>query len=205
MIYLPRNTPFWQKNSLVTVILFELCLLWYLAQSQIHRITLYKRYSRIFCHNSIHITLSTPLHFAKWWTVWLKIFYRKPYCHVHARCCSIQSYVIYYVVYTIKGRRKVLKSTNVVGIIGLLVGIGLANLQKSGEGQSPPLPQVPTVLQIHCSNPCPSGIHKSQLGVQIPKRFWPNVHHITTTCPPRIFGPSYGPVQYIVATRAHPP
>ena len=38
---LPRSTPFWQKNSLVTLILFELQLLWYLAQSQIHRITLY--------------------------------------------------------------------------------------------------------------------------------------------------------------------
>ena len=38
---LPRSTPFWQKNSLVTLILFELWLLWYLAQSQILWITLY--------------------------------------------------------------------------------------------------------------------------------------------------------------------
>ena len=38
---LPRSTPFWQKNILVTLILFELRLLCYLAQSQIHRITLY--------------------------------------------------------------------------------------------------------------------------------------------------------------------
>ena len=39
---LPRSTPLWQKNSLVTLTLFELWLSWYLAQSQIHRITLYK-------------------------------------------------------------------------------------------------------------------------------------------------------------------
>ena len=32
---------FWPKDSLVTLILFELWLLWYLAQSQIHRINLY--------------------------------------------------------------------------------------------------------------------------------------------------------------------
>ena len=32
---------FWQKNSLVTHIFFELCLLWYLAQGQIFGITLY--------------------------------------------------------------------------------------------------------------------------------------------------------------------
>ena len=32
---------FWPKDNLVTLILFELQLLWYLAQSQIHRITLY--------------------------------------------------------------------------------------------------------------------------------------------------------------------
>ena len=31
---------FWQKDSLVTLLLFELWLLWYLAQCQIHRITL---------------------------------------------------------------------------------------------------------------------------------------------------------------------
>ena len=32
---------FWRKDSLVTLIFFELWLLWYLAQSQIHCITLY--------------------------------------------------------------------------------------------------------------------------------------------------------------------
>ena len=32
---------FWQKDSLVTLILFELCLLWYLAQSQILVISLW--------------------------------------------------------------------------------------------------------------------------------------------------------------------
>ena len=32
---------FWQKDNLVTFILFELCLLWYLAQSQIWCTTLY--------------------------------------------------------------------------------------------------------------------------------------------------------------------
>ena len=34
------STSFWQKDSLVTLILFELCLLWYLAQSQILVISL---------------------------------------------------------------------------------------------------------------------------------------------------------------------
>ena len=38
---LPRSTSFWQKNSFVNLLHFELWLLWYLAQSQIHRITLY--------------------------------------------------------------------------------------------------------------------------------------------------------------------
>ena len=32
---------FWPKESLVTLIIFELWVLWYLAQSHIHRITLY--------------------------------------------------------------------------------------------------------------------------------------------------------------------
>ena len=41
---LPRSTPFWQKNSLGALKLFELWLLWYLAQSQIHRITLYYKH-----------------------------------------------------------------------------------------------------------------------------------------------------------------
>ena len=34
---------FWQKNSLVTHILFELCLFWYVAHSQILGNTLYKK------------------------------------------------------------------------------------------------------------------------------------------------------------------
>ena len=38
-VFLGRS--FWPKDSLVTFILFELWLLWYLAQSQIHRIPLY--------------------------------------------------------------------------------------------------------------------------------------------------------------------
>ena len=60
-----------------------------------------------------------------------------------------------------------------VGIIGLQVGIGLTNLQKSGEGQSKAFclllvnhPHYPRFLRpclIHCSNPRPLGIHKSQL------------------------------------------
>ena len=39
----PIRESFWQNNSLVTHILFELCLLWYLVQSQIWCITLYIR------------------------------------------------------------------------------------------------------------------------------------------------------------------
>ena len=35
MMYVLLGGSFWQKDSLVTLILFELCLLWYLAQSQI--------------------------------------------------------------------------------------------------------------------------------------------------------------------------
>ena len=35
------STSFWQKDSLFTLILFELCLLWYLAQSQILMTSLY--------------------------------------------------------------------------------------------------------------------------------------------------------------------
>ena len=37
----PIRTSFWQIDSLVTRILFELCQLWYLAQSEILGITLY--------------------------------------------------------------------------------------------------------------------------------------------------------------------
>ena len=35
------STSFWQQDSLVTLILFELCQLWYLAQSQILVTSLY--------------------------------------------------------------------------------------------------------------------------------------------------------------------
>ena len=37
---------FWQKDSLVTFILFELCLLWYLAQSQILVTSLYLMFEK---------------------------------------------------------------------------------------------------------------------------------------------------------------
>ena len=37
----PMGESFWQNTSLATHILFELCLLWYLAQSQICCTTLY--------------------------------------------------------------------------------------------------------------------------------------------------------------------
>ena len=37
----PMAESFWQKDSLITHILFELCLLWHLSQSQIWCITLY--------------------------------------------------------------------------------------------------------------------------------------------------------------------
>jgi hypothetical protein len=33
--------PFWQKDNLITLILFELCLFWYLSQLQIWCTTLY--------------------------------------------------------------------------------------------------------------------------------------------------------------------
>ena len=41
MMYILLGGSFWQKDSLVTLILFELCLLWYLAQSQILVTSLY--------------------------------------------------------------------------------------------------------------------------------------------------------------------
>ena len=37
----PMGETFWQKDSLITQILFELCLFWYLATGQILGITLY--------------------------------------------------------------------------------------------------------------------------------------------------------------------
>ena len=40
-VLLPKWGSFWQKDSLVTLTLFELRLLWYLAQSQILVTTLY--------------------------------------------------------------------------------------------------------------------------------------------------------------------
>ena len=47
LLFCQNDSPiwgsFWQKDSLITHILFELCLLWYLAQSQILGITLYFR------------------------------------------------------------------------------------------------------------------------------------------------------------------
>ena len=39
---------FWQKNSLVTIIFFELCLVWYFANSQILGISLYLVYAHSF-------------------------------------------------------------------------------------------------------------------------------------------------------------
>ena len=44
---------FWPKDSFVTLILFELWLLWYLAQSQIHRITLYYNITSTYSSNRI--------------------------------------------------------------------------------------------------------------------------------------------------------
>ena len=41
MLFFCQRKLFWQKESLVTLILFELCLLWYLAQSQILVTSLY--------------------------------------------------------------------------------------------------------------------------------------------------------------------
>ena len=38
----PMGRSFWQKDSLITYILFGLCLLWYLAHSQILGISLYE-------------------------------------------------------------------------------------------------------------------------------------------------------------------
>ena len=43
----------WQKDSLVTLILFELCLLWYLAQSQILVTSLYTEYTGYLIANCI--------------------------------------------------------------------------------------------------------------------------------------------------------
>ena len=47
----PMGESFWQNNNLVTQVLFELCLLWYLAHSQILGISLYikKVFRRWFC------------------------------------------------------------------------------------------------------------------------------------------------------------
>ena len=54
---------FWPKDSLVTLILFELWLLWYSAQSQIHHTTLYKPHC---CNGVLNggfiLLLWTPLH-----------------------------------------------------------------------------------------------------------------------------------------------
>ena len=61
---------FWPKDSLVTLILFELWLLWYLAQSQIHRITLYilTKYFTNFYHFAHHFSkISTYLSERKFW------------------------------------------------------------------------------------------------------------------------------------------
>ena len=41
----PKNTSYWQNP----LILFELCLLWYLAQSQILVISLYSNFSGNYC------------------------------------------------------------------------------------------------------------------------------------------------------------
>ena len=50
---------FWPKDNLFTLILFELLPLWYLAQSQIHRITLYQ----------LHLQ-----HFSKFYLLWKRNF-----------------------------------------------------------------------------------------------------------------------------------
>ena len=52
----PKSTPFWQMNSLVTLILFELWLLWYLAQSQIHCTTLYKYSWEILTRSNLNFS-----------------------------------------------------------------------------------------------------------------------------------------------------
>ena len=52
----PMGESFWQKDSLITLILFELCLFWYLAQLQIWCTTLYNITEYVFsgnCHWSI--------------------------------------------------------------------------------------------------------------------------------------------------------
>ena len=61
---------FWPKDILVSLILFELWLLWYLAQSQIHRITLY-----FFCILADRVVLGSTetAVFQIWfWCQWKK-------------------------------------------------------------------------------------------------------------------------------------
>ena len=57
----PKGESSWQKDSLITHILFDLCLLWYLAQSTFFRDTLYYANCKLWqkqciCHgpNSIY-------------------------------------------------------------------------------------------------------------------------------------------------------
>ena len=60
----PMSTPFWQKKRLVTLILFELCLLWYLAQSQILVISLF-----------IHISKPVMDGFTLWQLIYMIYLY----------------------------------------------------------------------------------------------------------------------------------
>ena len=52
-----KGRSLWPKDSLVTLILFELWIIWYSAQSQIHRIiiTLYLQYTCISIKSKVHI------------------------------------------------------------------------------------------------------------------------------------------------------
>ena len=51
--YCPIRWEFWQKNRFITHILFELCLFWYLAHSQILGISLYVSFFRFVPYSFI--------------------------------------------------------------------------------------------------------------------------------------------------------
>jgi hypothetical protein len=90
----PMSTSFWQKDSLITHILFELCLIWYLAYCQIHRITLYSLGITVYFTHKWFCNNTSPFHWClvNDWQLWRYLVSQKTLIGTLSRLMLIKSH-----------------------------------------------------------------------------------------------------------------